>query len=207
MTQLLASRVVSWTAYVMLCAMGAALLLAPSLVAAGEDPVVRFLNVPAGTDGTMTYSVTPGVDLPLPFTAPQESPFEFYLSPFLGEHGDVLSVQPSIAGLPGTRAKDQRLSFVMDHPVMTLQLKVPTLPTTGKYTGSLVVLQEGKVRQTNRLVLNRALAQRPAKVIVDSKSNPSTTKSGPPIRPLSSCRRATPPGSGRPMESSFGSSM
>lgn len=155
--------VIAWA----LCAV---LPLAPPAEAAEEKPLLRFLNAPAAADGTVTYAVSTGVDLLLPFAGPQGSAIELYLSPFLGEHGDGLAIEPSIAELPQARVKDQRLSFEVDSPVLTLRLKVPALPTAGKYTGTLVVMQEGKVQQSNRIVLARALAQRPAKVTVDSRA-------------------------------------
>lgn len=148
----------------------AALPLAPLAEAAEEKPVLRFLNAPPTTDGTMTYAVSTGVNLLLPFAGTRGSTLELYLLPFLGEHGDGLSIEPSIEELPRASMKDQRLSFAVDRPVLTLRLKVPALPTAGKYIGGLVVVQEGEVRQSNRIVLTRALAQRPAKVTVDART-------------------------------------
>ncbi len=42
---------------------------------------------------------------------------ELYLPPFLGEHGDTLSVEPSIDELPKTSVKDQRLSFAVERTI------------------------------------------------------------------------------------------
>ncbi|MBI3374054.1 MAG: hypothetical protein HY017_20205 [Betaproteobacteria bacterium] len=166
----LASRLPSRMAGLMAWVICAIMPIAPGPAAAVDAPIVRFLNASPETDGAMAYVVGTGADLLLPFTGPQGSALEFYLSPFRGEHGDAIAARPSIAELPGASVKDQRLSFAVDRPILTLHLKVPALPTASKYSGTLVVLQQGKVQQANRLVLSRALAQRPARVTVDARS-------------------------------------
>jgi len=166
MRKIAASHVVSWMASV-LCAV---LPLAPSPAAAAETPAVRFLSPAAAADGTITYAVGTDVDLLLPFTATGEGTLEFHLLPFRSEHGDGLSVRPSIVELPDVAVKEQRLLFPVDRPILTLRLQGPALPTSGRYTGALAVVQQGKVLQTNHIVLTRAAAQRPAKMTVDPKS-------------------------------------
>lgn len=165
-----ADRVVRRTLAALVCCVIVAFALAPGAVAGAESAAVRFLTGSTGTEAAITFAVTPGVDLPLPFTAAQGSTIEIYVSPFVGEHGDVVSVQPSIAELPGATTKDQRLSFSVDRPVLTLRLKPPAAPMSGKYTGTLAILQQGTVQQSNRIVLMRAPVQRPAKVSVEPKS-------------------------------------
>jgi hypothetical protein len=94
--------------------------------AAAQDSALNFTNVASGTE-TMVFVVNPGTAIPLPFTVPRGSALEIYVPPFLGENGDLISVQPSIAELPGVEAKDLRISFTTKRPVYTLLLKADDL--------------------------------------------------------------------------------
>ena len=70
---------------------------------AAQGSALKFANLASGAEAT-TFPVNPGTVIPLPFTAPTGSALEIYVPPFLGENGDLISVQPSIAELPGTVA-------------------------------------------------------------------------------------------------------
>jgi hypothetical protein len=145
--------------------------LASAAVRADEKPLVNFLSA---ADGSITCSVTPGVDPLLSFTrtptTDKQTTIEFHVTPFVGEQGDNLAVDPCIVELPNLKPKNHCLVFSLVKPVMTLKLKVPELLTAGKYSGHLVVVQEDQKRQTYSIVLTRATAQRPAQLTVDPKS-------------------------------------
>lgn len=53
---------------------------------------------------------------------------------------------------------------------MTLRLSVPDLLAPGKFTGNLIVLQNGQEPESHSIVLTRPAASRPARLIVDRKS-------------------------------------
>jgi len=157
--------------FALIAAFGVALLIV-ARPAVPQNQAIRFLDAIPAKDGGVAYAVSPGSDLLLPFIVDKGGHLELYLSPFRGEHGDGVSIQPSIDQLPDSTLKNQRLAFsAVDGSILTLRLKTPALSTPGKYSGTLSVLRDGKLQQTDRLVISRALAQRPAKLTVDWKSH------------------------------------
>jgi len=133
-------------------------------------PAIRLLDAIPGEGAGVTYIVVPGSDLVIPFTVDIGGPLELLLSPFRGEHGDAVSIQPSIDGIPAA-AKDGRVIFTTsDGAVQSLRLKIPALSQPGKYSGTLTMLRDGKHQHTDRLVLTRAVVQRPATITADWKT-------------------------------------
>src|SRR5262245_1845178 len=137
-------------------------------IAAGADQkpaLITFLS--AASDGSLTHPVGEVVDLSLPFSVTETRRFELYLSPLLGEYGDPTSLQHSIEEVPAAKAKNGRLPLTVEPGLLTLRLKGPALATAGKYSGTLAVIDGGKMLQSHRLVLTRASAPRTAKVVVE----------------------------------------
>ena len=158
----------------LIAAFGAALFIFAGLAIGDnaqntKNPVIRYLDAIAAKNGSLAYSVAAGSDLVLPFTVDSGGKLELYLGPLRGEHGDTVSIQSSIDDL--APVKDLRLAFsAADGSIFRLRLKAPALPHPGKYSGTLAVSLDGKLKQTDRLELTRSLAPRPAKLAVDWKS-------------------------------------
>lgn len=142
---------------------------ASGMASAQSKSPVSFLNAGAG-DASVTQSVGAATDVYLPFTLADKRKLEFYLSPLAGEHGDGVTLQPSILEMPAAKASGGRLAFAAEPGVLTLRLQGPPLANAGKYTGNLAVLEDGKPVQTLRLAIQRAPTPRPAKVVVEPKS-------------------------------------
>jgi hypothetical protein len=165
----------SWWRSLKIIAVIAMLSLAGTPVTAADKSLVRFL-APVNEDGSISYSTSGNVDLFLSFigtSMPPDDPnrMELYVTPFAGEQGDNISVTPFIAELSDVKPENQRLIFLLDRPVMTLQLKVPELPTAGKYVGHIVITKKDKEPQINRIVLTQPTAQPPARLSIDTRPN------------------------------------
>ncbi|MCP4259747.1 MAG: hypothetical protein GY774_19880 [Planctomycetes bacterium] len=164
----------SWLLSLKIWMVLAIILIASTPAKAEDEPLVRFLNAIVKEDGSMAYSVMPGMDLLLSFTGTPTTELgtalEFYLTSFSGEQGDSLTIEPYIVELPNSKPKGRRLLFSLERPVMTLKLNVPEVPTASNYNGNLIVLQEDRVKQTHPIVLTRAKVQRPALLTLDLKS-------------------------------------
>lgn len=157
----------------LVAALGAALFVfAGSAIAQdAQSPAIRFLDAIPGKEVGVTYAVVPGADVVLPFTVDRAGTIEVFLSPFRGEHGEAVSIQPSIDGAAGASVKGDRVVFTaVAGAILNLRLKVPALSEPGKYSGTLTVLVDGRHHQTERLVFTRARAQRPATISVDWRS-------------------------------------
>ena len=98
---------VSWLSSPKILMVLAMLSLAGTPVSADDKPLLRFLSPAVKAEGAITYSITSGVDLLLPFegvepndTNDTKAKLELYITPFVGEQGDNFAVQPYILELP-----------------------------------------------------------------------------------------------------------
>ena len=141
------------------------------LVRAKENSIVRFLGGPVKEAEAITYSIKGDTDLLISFIRATDKPIdvELYVTNFVGEQGDNLTVTPVIVELPNLKAEGQNLKFTFRVPVMTLKLKVPEIPTTGKYVGNLVISKDGQVQQTQQIVLTRLIVQNPVQLGIETK--------------------------------------
>jgi hypothetical protein len=87
------------------------------------------------------------------------------VSPFVGEQGDSLTANLTVPGV--SEAKPEHRGISAAKPVMHLQLSVPSLPTAGKYRGSLILTANGKDLKIWRLVLSRSAIHQPGTLVVD----------------------------------------
>lgn len=173
MAWIFALRTTSWV-YLQRLALACTLISAAGGQVRAEDTLLSFLGAPGENATPIAFSVQPASELLIPFTAGTQAnlgkPLEIYLTHFSGDKGDPVIMTPGIVELPDLQPQDQRLSFSLDKRVMTLRLKIPELPAPGKYTGNLIVLQEGLPPQTQAIELTWAQQARSAQLLVDQKS-------------------------------------
>ncbi len=135
-----------------------------------EPPPIRLLDAMTGGEKDVPYRIVPGTDLVLPFTVVRGGKLELLVSPFRGEHGETVLVEPSLENTWSAAGRSHLVFTAADGEVLHLRLSVPTLSQPGKYTGTISVLRDGRHQHTSRLAFVRATTQRPAALVADWKN-------------------------------------
>ena len=157
------------------CMVVLAIFIALTGSAMAENKVqtsIKFLSLITGGSAPTSLKVSGKTILLLPFTwtLPRDDPktFEIYVTPFREqEQGNYLTIEPSIEEQPKNKAKGQRLTINLKQSLLTLRLKVPELPTAGKYDGQIVVFHQGKVVRSATILLSRAKVVKSVKLVID----------------------------------------
>lgn len=136
-------------------------------VAFAAEPIPCTLDVASeGTDVLLSVPSDGNVDVNLVCSSAETTPgaLELALSAFTGDEGSVAAVLSPAQAPAGAKPQQPLKVTVPKTLLVPLRLAAPSLPQTGKYTGRLLILAEGRDPVVRKIVLTRE-AQRGTLVI------------------------------------------
>jgi hypothetical protein len=127
-------------------------------VALAGEPIPCSLDVASeGTDVLLSVPSDGNVDVNLVCSSAKTTPgaLELALSAFTGDEGSVTAVLSPAQAPAGAKPQQPLKVTVPKTLLIPLRLAAPSLPQSGKYTGRLMILAEGRDPVVRKIVLTR----------------------------------------------------